>query len=100
MKFEIYTKKPVDVCALKWDGDFDEFKEAFKSVIRAYLFQRRKIYYNYNDESLHIYTLEGDMKANLGDYIIIGIKGEMYPCKPDIFEETYIKKLETDLPLI
>ena len=39
----------------------------------------------------HVYiaTLEGNMKANYGDYIIRGIKGEFYPCKPDIFEETY-----------
>lgn len=36
-------------------------------------------------------TLEGDHKASLGDYIIKGIKGEFYPCKPDIFEATYEK---------
>ena len=34
-------------------------------------------------------TLEGDIKASIGDYIIRGIKGEYYPCKPDIFEMTY-----------
>lgn len=34
-------------------------------------------------------TLEGDMKASIGDYIIKGVKGEYYPCKPDIFEMTY-----------
>ena len=38
---------------------------------------------------LYIHTLEGDMLANLGDYIIKGVKGEFYPCKPDIFEATY-----------
>ena len=36
-----------------------------------------------------IHTLEGDMTAEINDYIIKGIKGEFYPCKPDIFEETY-----------
>lgn len=36
-----------------------------------------------------IHTLEGDMTASPGDYIIIGVKGEIYPCKPDIFHETY-----------
>ena len=36
-----------------------------------------------------IETLEGDMQANIGDYIIKGVKGEFYPCKPDIFKETY-----------
>jgi hypothetical protein len=38
---------------------------------------------------LRIYTLEGDMKADFGDWIIRGVKGEFYPCKPDIFEQTY-----------
>lgn len=41
--------------------------------------------------SLVIPTLEGDMKAMPGDFIIRGIKGEFYPCKPDIFEATYDK---------
>lgn len=36
-----------------------------------------------------IHTLEGDMKADAGDYIITGVNGEQYPCKPDIFEKTY-----------
>ena len=36
-----------------------------------------------------IHTLEGDMTASPGDYVIRGVKGEMYPIKPDIFEETY-----------
>ena len=41
------------------------------------------------DKELIIHTLEGDMKANVGDYIITGVKGEQYPCKPDIFYATY-----------
>ena len=44
--------------------------------------------YRTNDE-LEIETLEGTMKANPGDYIITGVHGEKYPCKPDIFWETY-----------
>ena len=40
---------------------------------------------------LYIQTLEGEMKVDLKDYIIQGIKGELYPCKPDIFEATYDK---------
>lgn len=39
-------------------------------------------------------TLEGDMEASLGDYIIKGVNGEFYPCKPDIFEKTYEKYKE------
>ena len=39
---------------------------------------------------LRIPTLEGDMFANIGDFIIKGIRGEFYPCKPDIFHATYV----------
>lgn len=38
---------------------------------------------------MHIYTLEGTMTANFGDWIIKGVKGEFYPCREDIFNETY-----------
>lgn len=41
------------------------------------------------DKEMIIHTLEGDMNASVGDYIITGVHGEKYPCKPDIFEETY-----------
>lgn len=41
------------------------------------------------DEEMIIPTLEGDMKASVGDYIITGVNGEQYPCKPNIFEKTY-----------
>lgn len=41
------------------------------------------------DKDIIIHTLEGDMHAKKGDYIITGINGEKYPCKPDIFEKTY-----------
>jgi len=41
------------------------------------------------DREVIIHTLEGDMKADAGDFIITGVKGEKYPCKPDIFNSTY-----------
>ena len=41
------------------------------------------------DHVVVIHTLEGDMTADKGDWIICGVKGEFYPCKPDIFEQTY-----------
>ena len=41
------------------------------------------------DQVIEIHTLEGDMRANMGDWIIKGVQGEFYPCKPDIFEQTY-----------
>lgn len=46
-------------------------------------------YRHFGERPCIIHTLEGSMRANPGDYIIIGIKGEQYPCKPDIFEATY-----------
>lgn len=48
------------------------------------------------DKEVIIHTLEGDMKANVGDYIITGVNGEQYPCKPDIFEKTYEPVGEVD----
>jgi len=44
------------------------------------------------DPHLIIKTLEGDMRANIGDWIIQGVNGEVYPCKPDIFHKTYDKE--------
>lgn len=41
------------------------------------------------DKEMIIHTLEGDMKASVGDYIITGLRGEKYPCKSDIFEKSY-----------
>lgn len=41
------------------------------------------------DKEIIIHTLEGDMRASSGDYIITGVKGEQYPCKPDVFHKTY-----------
>lgn len=41
------------------------------------------------DKEMIIHTLEGDMKASVGDYIITGLRGEKYPCKPDIFDKSY-----------
>jgi hypothetical protein len=43
------------------------------------------------DKEIIIHTLEGDMKASIDDYIITGVNGEKYPCKPDIFNKTYEK---------
>jgi len=41
------------------------------------------------DAPITVPTLEGDMQGNVGDYLIKGIEGELYPCKPGIFEKTY-----------
>lgn len=77
-----YRKKPVVIDAIQYIGT-DENK------IELYHFMGRLTYYVDENEDLVIKTLEGNMRANIGDYIIKGIHGEFYPCKPDIFEETY-----------
>lgn len=75
-----YRKKPVVIEAVKWTGD--NFKE-MRLFIGYHTFPR--------DGKLFINTLEGVMRAEIGDYIIKGVNGEFYPCKPDIFEKTYEK---------
>ncbi len=77
-----YRKKPIIIEAVKWDGNnFEEVKE--------FVGKYRNFRIPIINASIIIFTLEGEMKARKGDYIIKGIKGEFYPCKPDIFEETY-----------
>lgn len=74
-----YRKKPVVIEAVQWKGINITEMEQFASG---------KVEYTL-DNCLIVDTLEGTMRAEFGDYIIKGIKGEYYPCKPDIFEATY-----------
>jgi hypothetical protein len=85
MKFK---KKPVVIEAKLWDGDWYEMLSWADSVSTGgptYLF----IVDQHSHHDLHVHTLEGDMKADRGDMVICGVKGEFYFCKPDIFEATY-----------
>lgn len=90
-----YIKKPVAIEAIEWTGDnlkeIIEFTgrhessaswgwEEFELVVAAH--------------GLKIFTLEGSHKATIGDMIIKGVKGECYPCKPDIFKQTYFTEQE------
>jgi len=79
----MYRKKPVVIEAVKWDGDLTTVEPLLVGSTRDQIEQ------DFLDPSLVISTLEGKMTANVGDYIIKGVKGELYPCKPDIFEQTY-----------
>lgn len=76
-----YRKKPIVITAVKYDGNIRSLDVFPFSEIEHFIVNR--------DKTIRIPTLEGDMIASVGDYIIRGIKGEYYPCKPDIFEETY-----------
>ena len=76
-----YRKKPVVVEAVQWNGN------NHKEVID---FTENKIWFDALG-NIWIATLEGDMVAKKGDYIIKGVQGEFYPCKSEIFKETYEK---------
>lgn len=75
-----YRKRPVVVEAIQFDG---------KNSAEILDFVGERATYIQGDNSVHIWTLEGVHKADVGDFIIKGVAGEFYPCKPDIFEKTY-----------
>lgn len=85
-----YRKKPVVIEAFRfgyhaargWSNDAVD-----RQTISVYNAGEKTTY-------AEIATLEGVMRADYGDYIIRGVKGELYPCKPDIFEATYEKVIE------
>ena len=73
-----FRKKPVVIEAVQWTGDnYGEIKRFAKDV--CWLCGHVPV----------ISTLEGEMSVSEGDWIIKGVNGEFYPCKPDIFEKTY-----------
>lgn len=74
-----YKTKPCEIEAIQWTG---------KNIIEILDWGQGKILWNDVDD-LFIDTLEGRMKANINDYIIKGLRGEYYPCKPDVFEKKY-----------
>lgn len=83
-----YRKKPVVIDAVQWIGqDFWEDKVKNKILIEAY----EEGHFVLTHGVIYIKTLEGDMVACFGDYIIKGTHGEFYPVKSDIFEANYEK---------
>lgn len=80
-----YRKKPVVIEAHLWTGD----------LVTMARFVPRDLWILQTGMQLCLSTLEGVMVVDLGDYIIRGVKGEYYPCKPDIFALTY-DKVESD----
>ena len=76
-----FRKKPVVIEAVQWTG---------KNLVEMQSFIGAGEYTEgFTDDFLVIKTLEGEMRAMPGDWIIKGVKGEFYPCKPDILEQTY-----------
>ncbi|KRL98042.1 MAG: hypothetical protein ABF662_05790 [Liquorilactobacillus satsumensis] len=85
-----YQKKPVVIEAVQYDGT-PESQLKIAIFMRSVSTDELRKNEREKDGELVIHTLEGDMKASIGDFIIKGVHGEFYPCKPDIFEETYDK---------
>lgn len=85
-----YRKKPVVIEAVQFNGTFEEV-ENIKRFCEGNAFETCPPTGHY----LYIKTLEGDMMVSHNDFIIKGIKGEFYPCKPDIFVATYEPVEET-----
>ena len=85
-----YRKKPVVIEAVQWTGDnlreIIDFTGLHESAKKWTWEEYEKVVAL---QGLKIFTLEGPLNASPGDYIIKGVQGEFYPCKPDIFEATY-----------
>lgn len=75
-----YIKKPIPITAIQWTGD---------NKTELVEFTHNRCRFRGGSPSIIIPTLEGDMGANAGDYIICSVDGEFYPCKREIFEKTY-----------
>jgi len=78
-----FRKKPIVIEAVKWDGNLSTVLPLLSNS------STREVEQELGSKLLQIKTLEGVMTANIGDWIIKGVSGEIYPCKPDIFEKTY-----------
>jgi len=101
-KMPKFRKKPVVIEAVQWKGTPNGNGE---SVVEVYNFltgdnitgslqaksegDNHRLDYESSRPELMIKTLEGELKASRNDWIIKGVNGEFYPCKPDIFEQTY-----------
>lgn len=83
----VYRKIPVKIRAVQWKGDnIDELSQFCPSVREAHTV----------NNMLMLDTLEGVMYVQVNDYVIQGVHGEFYPCKPDIFRCTYERLNEFD----
>jgi hypothetical protein len=88
MEVGLFQKKPVNVRAVRWDGTPEEAARIV-AWIAGQGGDAQHISVPELTDSISIATLEGDMHATPGDWVIQGIKDEFYPCKDDIFVESY-----------
>lgn len=86
-----FRKKPVVIDAIRWTGkNWEELLKFIPSVGSDWWLKSGAVGgLAETSQPVILKTLEGNMQADIGDWIIKGVKGEFYPCKPDIFEATY-----------
>lgn len=84
-----YRKKPVVIEARRFDTNNEVGSPTMDAIVNWINQGRVKMGAWHNCTDIYIQTLEGEMRASVGDWIIKGVKGEFYPCKNDIFEATY-----------
>jgi hypothetical protein len=87
-----YKKNPVVIEAIQLTSDNFAEVEAFIGYTdntRRHYSNEQEFLRQENPVGIYVKTLEGTMLASIGDYVIKGVKGEFYPCKPDIFSYTY-----------
>lgn len=82
-----YRKRPVVIDAIQLPSEDSDVSSKFIKTLHEFLHGCQ--WSSDRDAGIAIRTLEGDMRADPGDWIIKGVKGEFYPCKPDIFAATY-----------
>lgn len=85
----LYKKRSVEVEAFQFDGDLINRDGVYYVPDWAAKAHKHGLIFFRDAGEMFVRTLEGDHHASVGDYIIRGIKGEIYPCKPDVFEMTY-----------
>lgn len=88
-----YRKKPIEIEAVHWDGSAEEAGPIIDWILSS---SNRTARYRDDEPCIVIDTLEGMMAATPGDWIIQGVQGEFYPCKPDIFKATYDEVAEPE----
>lgn len=84
-----YRKKPVVIEAMQFETNNEVGSPNMDKIVNWVNQGKDKVGAWHNGTNIFIETLEGEMKADVKDWIIKGVNGEFYPCKPDIFEKTY-----------
>lgn len=79
--FQRVRKRPIVVHGFQWDGD--------RASLPAEVYVRTQAAWREGGDVLYLATSEGPLVLRPGDWVMKGVNGELYPCKPDVFEKTY-----------